>query len=79
MTHEHPDAVHKTFTSNSFDSSNAVMMVMNHPVLDLIRDILNAPEIVQRTIDDDQKCKLQVADSFDPARRFSEETDHLGE
>jgi hypothetical protein len=38
-------AIQKIFTSISFDMSNAVMMVMNHPVLDLITVILNAFEI----------------------------------
>jgi hypothetical protein len=45
ISHEDLDTIQKTFTSNSFDNSNAMMMVMNHPVLDLILDILNGLEI----------------------------------
>jgi hypothetical protein len=45
ISHEGLNTIQKTFISNSFDNSNAMMMVINHPVLDLIHDILNALEI----------------------------------
>jgi H2-forming N5,N10-methylenetetrahydromethanopterin dehydrogenase-like enzyme len=45
ISHKGLNTIQKTFTSNSFANSNAMMIVMNHPVLDLILDILKALEI----------------------------------
>jgi hypothetical protein len=45
ISHEGLNAIQKTFTYNSSDSPNAMMMVINHLILDLILDVLNAFEI----------------------------------
>jgi hypothetical protein len=45
ISDENLDTIQTIFTFISSNSSNAVMMVMNHLVLDLIFDILNAFEI----------------------------------
>jgi hypothetical protein len=41
------DVIQKVFTLRSSDNPNIVMMVVNHPVVDSILDVLNAPEIIE--------------------------------